>query len=59
MAQAGPSSVKKATTQKQKQKQKVTKVKKSALARKTVEFLDKAALEYVRATPSGALLRGG
>jgi len=59
MAQAGPSSVRKATTQKQKQKQKVKKVNKSALARKTIEFLDKAALEYVRATPIGALLPGG
>jgi hypothetical protein len=45
MAQAGPSSVRKAT--KQKQNQKVKKVKKSVLSRQTVEFLDKAAVEFV------------
>jgi hypothetical protein len=45
MAQPGPSSVRKAT--KQKQKRNVHKIKKSVLSRQTVEFLDKTALEYV------------
>jgi hypothetical protein len=54
MAQAGPSSGRKATRQKQNQKTK--KVKKSALSRQTVELLDKAAFEYVGTqTPFSAL----
>lgn len=45
MAQAGPSSARKTT--KQNQNQKIKKVKKSFSSRKTVELLEKAALEYV------------
>ena len=54
MAQAGPSSTRKATEQKRKRNTK--KIRKSVLDRQAVELLDNAALEYV--TPfAAAILR--